>query len=98
MPVIVSPANAIYFQGLIDQNENQISDYNIINKVGNIRNYNNASSEYYSFNGDEQILSGLTVKDDIFPGIVKNIGSEHDTTIFDDSVTKDAVNLFHQRN
>ena len=94
MPVIVSPANAIYFQGLIDQYENQISDYNILDKIGNIRNSNNISNDYYDFNGDEQILSGYIVKDDVFPGIVKNIGSEKEVTILDDSVTKDAVNLF----
>lgn len=95
MPVIVSPANAIYFQGLIDQNENQISDYNIINKVGNIRNCNNNSVDYYSFNGDEQLLGdGSHDETNTFPGIVKNIGSESETTIYDDSITKDAVNLF----
>ena len=95
MPVIVSPANAIYFQGLIDQYENQISDYNILDKIGNIRHSNNISNDdYYDFNGDEQILSGHIVKDDVFPGIVKNIGSEKEVTILDDSVTKDAVNLF----
>ena len=94
MPVIVSPANAIYFQGLVDQYENQISDYNIIDKIGNIRNSKNNSSDYYDFNGDEQILSGHPVKDGVFPGIVKNIGSEKDITILDDSVTKNAVNLF----
>ena len=79
MPVIVSPANAIYFQGLVDQYENQISDYNIIDKIGNIRNSKNNSSDYYDFNGDEQILSGHIVKDDVFPGIVKNIGSEQES-------------------
>lgn len=35
MPVIVTPANALFYQDVISKNDNLLSSYNVISKIRN---------------------------------------------------------------
>jgi hypothetical protein len=86
MPVIVTPANALFYQELIDKRDDILSDYNLISKVRNTyRKYGTTINDdtYIPFDQTNLELSSYNIdeftrknKTKEFIGLADYLGSE----------------------
>ena len=79
MPVIVTPANALFYQDVIRKADDLLSDYNVIGKVRN--SYRKSSISQFDesiapFDQTNTVLSGYDGKEKEFVGLGDYLGSE----------------------
>ena len=91
MPIIVSPANALFYQNIINKRDELLSDYNVVSNIRNsyrIVDESVISESKKPINQeDNKIISQKDDSESNFVGIVDYLGSEDVVTINDYTVS-----------
>ena len=85
VPVITTPANALFFQNMISYNKDEYLDYNVISTLQNTFNngtYTDFDYQTCKFSAMISGLNGETPNNEI-TGFTQNFGSENRSDIFD---------------